>query len=206
MVNAYVKKRTERRIARRRLRSRLATQCRKNHARLVEMFEQGCRLQEIRDAIVPDLSNWSELPSNIVQAEFNKAIALTLGYENLYDYEKAHLEVWAKVRRRRKIESGWTEARKAALERDGYKCVITGRTENLQVHHIDGNSLNNQLDNLITLHRSYHTIAAHSRNRETKKGHLRTIEYAKYLRSHGYPNTKLIHCSHCGRRRVVARK
>jgi hypothetical protein len=170
------------------------------------MFEKECSLQEIRNSIVPDPSSLSDLPADIVITELNRAIAQTLGFERVGDYSRAHGEAARKTHKRRMTESGWTAARKAALERDGYKCVISGRMEDLHVHHIDGNSLNNQLNNLITLHKSYHTIAAHSRNSETKKGHLRKIEYAQYLRSHGYPNTKMIHCSHCGGRRVVARK
>ena len=206
MVDALVKKRRERRIARRRLCSRLITRCKKNHARLAEMFEQECSLKEMRTAVVPNLSAVSELPSNIVSAELNRAIALTLGFESVNGFVRAHGDAARKTHRRKMIESGWTGARKAALERDGYKCVITGRTDNLQVHHIDSNSLNNELSNLITLHRSYHVGAAHSRNVETKKGHFRMIEYAQYLRFHGYPNTILKHCSHCGRRHVIPKK
>lgn len=206
MVNALVRRRRERRIARRRLCSRLATQCRKNYARLVEMFELGCTFEQIRNAIVPDLSKWTEMPPNIVRTELNRAIALTLGFQSISEYAEAHGKMAMKVHRKRRDESGWPEARRAALQRDGHKCVISGRTTNLEVHHIDGDSCNNQLDNLITLHRDYHQGIAHTRSRLNGMDRLRMTEYIQYLQSHGYPNTELTYCEHCRRYHATARR
>lgn len=51
--------------------------------------------------------------------------------------------------------------RQKALERDGYKCVLCGATENLAVHHKDDSGQtdnpNHELDNLITVCNSCHT-------------------------------------------------
>ena len=51
--------------------------------------------------------------------------------------------------------------REKAMERDGYKCVICGATEDLGVHHKDfsgqTNKPNNELDNLMTVCKSCHT-------------------------------------------------
>lgn len=51
--------------------------------------------------------------------------------------------------------------REKAMERDGYKCVICGATEDLGVHHKDFSGQtdkpNNELDNLMTVCKSCHT-------------------------------------------------
>jgi len=58
------------------------------------------------------------------------------------------------------------------LERDNYKCVKCGNTENLIVHHLDesgqGENPNNELDNLTTLCRSCH-MAIHELETQHKK-------------------------------------
>lgn len=50
--------------------------------------------------------------------------------------------------------------KEVVLERDEFKCTVCGRTEDLQVHHIDRSgrtaSANNNLENLVTLCRSCH--------------------------------------------------
>jgi 5-methylcytosine-specific restriction endonuclease McrA len=68
----------------------------------------------------------------------------------------------------------WDEAiRKAARDRDGNKCVLCGVTNGnnhgfaLSVHHIDGNKLNTNLDNLITYCNSCH-MKEHAKMRRIK--------------------------------------
>ncbi len=46
---------------------------------------------------------------------------------------------------------GWKKARKPVLERDGHCCVVCGRTEELHIHHIDGDNTNDRPENLVTL-------------------------------------------------------
>lgn len=46
---------------------------------------------------------------------------------------------------------GWDEIRLPILERDGYTCRECGGVNQLTVHHIDEDRLNNSADNLITL-------------------------------------------------------
>ena len=59
--------------------------------------------------------------------------------------------------------AGWGSIRKKVLERDNYACRIChkdGAEAKLNVHHIDINRKNNNMDNLVTLcarcHRQVH--------------------------------------------------
>lgn len=49
----------------------------------------------------------------------------------------------------------WKELREKALERDGYKCVLCGSDQNLQVHHVFlrkfHKELQGDIDNLVSL-------------------------------------------------------
>jgi site-specific DNA-cytosine methylase len=68
-----------------------------------------------------------------------------------------------------KGEQGWTTAHHTArkineliLKKDS--CEICGSTQHLDIHHIDGDWQNNNLDNLMCLCRSCHT--KHERNKD----------------------------------------
>jgi predicted metal-binding protein len=45
---------------------------------------------------------------------------------------------------------------KKALERDQFRCAICGSYDNIVVHHLDGNTEHNSLDNLLTVCKSCH--------------------------------------------------
>jgi 5-methylcytosine-specific restriction endonuclease McrA len=47
--------------------------------------------------------------------------------------------------------AGWRVLRNRIVARDGYACTECGATENLAVHHIDGNARNDDPTNLTTL-------------------------------------------------------
>lgn len=61
--------------------------------------------------------------------------------------------------------ANWSEQRQRALERDGHQCVICGRDDIVDVHHIrpfreygvENHKQANQLTNLVTLCRSHHS-------------------------------------------------
>lgn len=63
----------------------------------------------------------------------------------------------AKIWRNSKEYRNW---KKAVLERDGNKCVITGSTKHLHAHHIEHASYNKELryavSNGVTLHKWVH--------------------------------------------------
>lgn len=74
------------------------------------------------------------------------------------------------AQRMRQHERNFGGLRDAALERDGYACVLCGTKEQLVVHHLDGNgrgsqSVQNTLENLQTLCR-----ACHQRVHKPRKG------------------------------------
>ena len=53
----------------------------------------------------------------------------------------------------------WKQLCKQVKERDGNKCVISGETNNLEVHHLNYINLGNErLDDLVTLSRKYHQL------------------------------------------------
>lgn len=65
-------------------------------------------------------------------------------------------------RRRARGTAAWKAARAAAQRRDGFRCVrcgLTNRRTKLEVHHIDGDTTNNALENLITLCVRHHREA-----------------------------------------------
>ncbi len=68
------------------------------------------------------------------------------------------------------VNQVWDEARRQALERDGYRCVQCGRTINLHVHHLQARKEKgtHDLDNLITLCQDCHIRTPNYGNRETK--------------------------------------
>lgn len=68
----------------------------------------------------------------------------------------------------------YIEFRKAVMERDSFKCRVTGRQGHLVVHHLDGVSLNKNLifdvDNGITIHVDVHkTFHSQYGNRKNTK-------------------------------------
>ncbi len=94
-----------------------------------------------------------------------------LGYEDWQTYHKEHRRIHAKVRSRKRQNSGFTEALKEKVkEGDNHTCQSCGSHENLEVHHRDGDYRNNSMDNLITLCKRCHSPIHHPRRlREIKR-------------------------------------
>lgn len=61
------------------------------------------------------------------------------------------------------------------------KCKICGQTENLHVHHLDGNRKNNKIDNLVWLCSSCHLNKAHNYIRDDQ-GRFIKMETSEILR------------------------
>ena len=90
----------------------------------------------------------------------NKANVLKERYTNLPKATKTELN--NKKRDKFKLDGNWRKA----LDRDGNKCVLCGKTEKLEVHHLDGNgekgkdkrrkANDTSLENLMTLCSSCH--------------------------------------------------
>ena len=68
----------------------------------------------------------------------------------------AHLQRHRDAGRERTYSGDWRKARLAALERDGYRCRVCGKTSDLEVHHTDGNWRNNAPSNLETRCTAHH--------------------------------------------------
>lgn len=67
------------------------------------------------------------------------------------------------------------------LESKGEECHLCSSTENIVVHHIDGDRTNNGLDNLIPVCRSCHTDIHYGRN-ETWSSKLLPVEERPNIR------------------------
>lgn len=99
-----------------------------------------------------------------------------------------HQREWEKARRadpeltgRRSDTPQWRRARRAALRRDRHRCQKCGarrdRARPLHVHHINGVSGDDRLENLVTLcpacHRAFHAPTPGGRPR-SQPGHKST--------------------------------
>ena len=111
-----------------------------------------------------------------------------LGYESWEEYDKGIRRIRGRNRYAILKEAGWYKARKKTLERDNYKCVITGNSDNIEVHHIDGNVINNNLENLVTLWQEVHVSVTHGANlsflKENRIKHI--CDYLDYLHKNEY--------------------
>lgn len=77
----------------------------------------------------------------------NKILEI-LGFKDYDEYRKEYLKLSARARRKH----GFTDKMKSELkEKYENKCAYCGKEEKLNVHHIDGNPLNNTESNLIVL-------------------------------------------------------
>ena len=50
------------------------------------------------------------------------------------------------------------QLKREVYERDGFECVLCGWNRYIVAHHIDGNKLNSETDNLVTMCRSCHML------------------------------------------------
>ncbi|KXB06025.1 hypothetical protein AKJ53_01490 [candidate division MSBL1 archaeon SCGC-AAA382F02] len=80
-----------------------------------------------------------------------------MGYDDWDKYEKDHKKIQTKAQNRKRREAGFTRALKEKIkERDDHRCSKCGSSENLEVHHKDGDFRNNDEDNLATVCKSCH--------------------------------------------------
>lgn len=119
-----------------------------------------------------------------VKAAIHDHIRLEWGCDTWPEFNKKR----AKVKSRIRYHSGFPKARKMALERDGHKCVATGATLGLEVHHIDGDCTNNELHNLVTIHKKIHRMITGT-GADPKTRGVKAI--LKWLRSNGYDNARI---------------
>ncbi|MDF1537670.1 MAG: HNH endonuclease signature motif containing protein [Candidatus Thorarchaeota archaeon] len=174
------------------------------------LFEQEFRLDEIRRGAFPEIFEITSKSEFYYQREIvNQIIYEVLECKDGADFKRIRNNLRKRNQHRRKRESGYFEARKAALERDGNKCVVTGLEENLQIHHIDGDDTNNKLENLITVCRDIQMVIHNGARglstdimrywKSTRPSYAETVqqridcltEYAIHLRKRGYPNATM---------------
>ena len=82
------------------------------------------------------------------------ALDLT-SYEDLKKKKKSR---YSAKQQKERGGAAWRKRKKEARDRDGNKCVITGDTKPLFVHHINGDKTDNQLDNLVTVSRRVNEV------------------------------------------------
>lgn len=182
--------------------------------RILELFNSLSNLGQIRSEVFPE---WFEGRKSREAYRFYRALAnhiilRVLDCETWDDYHRKRRNLRARRRYRKRKEEGTLVDKavlKAAMERDGHRCVITGSDKRLNVHHIDGDRNNNALDNLVTLSKGVHQ-AIHNGARACHEDSLMYWErrtpqyvaklnkrmdylsrYAEYLRSSGYSEARI---------------
>lgn len=68
--------------------------------------------------------------------------------------------------------SSWRKTRLQRLEIDKHKCTVCGSNKLLHVHHIDGNTHNDHIDNLVTICNSCH-VRKHWKDGDYKSNFLK---------------------------------
>ncbi len=123
------------------------------------MSEKGDTFDEIRELFFLGQEE-QESRSEAIHRRIviDNIILRVLGLRTKDEFKRQRHNLLARNRYRRTRETGFFEGKKAALERDGHRCVVTGEIENLTIHHIDGNESNNNLVNLVTVSRKVQTI------------------------------------------------
>lgn len=104
----------------------------------------------------------------------------------------------ARIHRRRKKQQQQVQnpynrkLRERVKERDDWMCVTCGATDNLTIHHKDGNHKNNELTNLVTLCKECHE-KIHTRKKKTKRDRTRLKQDLKELIFNitGIPDTEI---------------
>ena len=181
--------------------------------KILELFNSLEKLGKIRTEVFP---KWFEGKSGEAQEYYrtlaDRIILRVLECKDWDDYHRKRRNLHARQRYQKKKEDGTLRdktAMKAALERDGHKCVITGSEKGIQVHHIDGDRTNNRLDNLVTLSKKIHqtihngarayaeddSIYWNQRNPQYIMGLDRRMElmekYVAYLKRVGYTDATI---------------
>lgn len=174
--------------------------------------EHGVHLARyLRCLPLPDLDvspdeirrRWSEGQSaSQIRTATRASYATILAALDFPDWE-AYNAARKAQRRALRDKTGFPQARKAALVRDGRRCVVTGAGSPLEVHHIDGNPSNNDLANLVTLAKEVHASITHvtlrsPRSAASERKHDRRRRMATgfiaHLHLHGYPTASLSAC------------
>jgi len=189
---------------------------------ICSLLDSGERLLETRKEVFPELDSlhWYT-KQQVVGQKTETAKQLRNECRQIMTFMNSYiLDAWGcegkdfnrkrkSVRSRLRRESGFPKARALALERDGRKCVITGRTDNLEVHHINGNYKHNLLENLVTLNGMVHRAVSSKidpyshytwwpgMEEKMKSRFEYGKKYVKYLRETGYPEASMIWCKGC---------
>jgi len=123
-------------------------------AKIRLMFENVHTLDEIRRLVFLEQEDDRPRDEAIYQRRLiNNIILKVLGLKSKEEFKNARHKLVARNHYRKLRETGFFEGKKAALERDGHRCVVTGETKNLTIHHIDGDEDYNDLHNLVTVTR-----------------------------------------------------
>lgn len=147
------------------------------------LFDAGANLREIRHYLFqiphrhPSLSqlrgqngfeNLTKEEYKIFESDFyierefyDRIILRDLDCESYDDYNKKKKSRKSRKEQNERGGAAWRKAKKQARARDGEKCVITGVTKQLFVHHINGDKTDNRLENLVTVSRKVNDAIHH---------------------------------------------
>jgi hypothetical protein len=128
--------------------------------KILELFISLEKLGKIRHKVFPEwLQGRTSEAHRYYKTLADRIILRVLECKDWDDYNRKRRNLHARRRYQKRKEEGTLRnkaAIKAALERDGHKCVISGAKKGISVHHIDGDRINDRLDNLVTLSKEIH--------------------------------------------------
>ena len=170
--------------------------------RIIQMSNEGKSLGDIKKEVFnfEFFGFYAKMPKEkkIYTHSLNIKIYEILKIKNYEEFSELYKK--HRYKRRKDIPQSIKEE---VMKRDNFQCRISYEKINLHIHHIDGNPLNNDVDNLILLskkcHKAIHTaiIIGYSNKKLKNYDEIISIKnkYIKYLNQHGYPNAKIINDS-----------
>jgi len=145
--------------------------------------------RDFREALFPDYilemsSHRNDKNGKIGRIYRNKTKAIVyecLGIDNYNEYLKLRQKIHSRIYSRE--NELFRKIRLKVLERDNHRCVLSGETKELHIHHIDGNHRNNNINNLITLSHEAYTII-HNNTRKLTQSKMKL--YKQLCKKQGY--------------------
>lgn len=126
-------------------------------------------LENVKKALIPIIEKYGTIPSSLILRAINSGLASAI--ERYHGgYVALRKELNLPEVKRNKDYTGISIYRTKAIKHYGASCMICGFDFDVDVHHLDNNRLNNNIDNLCVLCPNHHRIV------QKKKMNLNEIQ------------------------------